>query len=96
MSWILLFFAGLFEIATGWIRWTPDAAWNASSAEIAAAQHGRADLVASILKSVFGSGEQSDDHKPTPIPTQLNEDGTDPAFDRAGFAALKAKFGKAA
>jgi hypothetical protein len=45
----------LFEIATGSIGWTPSVAWNASPAEIIAAQRGRMNL----LKSIFGSDEQS-------------------------------------
>lgn len=44
----------LFEIATGWIGWTPDTAWEATPAEIEAAMKGRLDM----LKSIFGGSEE--------------------------------------
>lgn len=47
----------LFRIATGWLGWTPDQAWNATPAEILEAQQGRAEMLASI----FGGGNKPDD-----------------------------------
>ncbi|HEV7251664.1 MAG TPA: hypothetical protein VGN97_00985 [Mesorhizobium sp.] len=51
------FFVELFEFATGNLGWTPDQAWIAHPAEIAAAQRGRMAL----LRSIFGSGDQADE-----------------------------------
>ncbi len=75
----------LFEIATGALGWPPDAAWRATPAEILAAYKGRGDL----LKAIFGS---ADDPETTTndMPSNLNPDGTDPEFDRAGFEKLRA------
>jgi hypothetical protein len=53
--------AKLFRIATGWLGWTPDAAWNASPAEIGEAYKGRLEL----LGAMFGSGSKTtDDGRP--------------------------------
>lgn len=45
----------LFRIATGWLHWTPDAAWNATPAEIIAAHQGHVEM----LKAIHGSGDQA-------------------------------------
>jgi hypothetical protein len=50
------YFERLFEIATGWLGWEPNAAWDASPAEILAAQKGRIEL----LRAVFG-GKDDDE-----------------------------------
>lgn len=39
----------LFQIATGWLGWTPAEAWAASPAEIIEAYKGRVELLASIF-----------------------------------------------
>lgn len=44
------YFATLFRIATGWLGWEPEAAWNATPAEIIEAQKGRIEL----LREIFG------------------------------------------
>lgn len=88
------FFIRLFEIATGWLGWSPEEAWNATPAEIIAAQSGRTDLITDVLKAVFGTSETA---APTPeiyTPERLAEieaSGTDPAFDRSALLALKAR-----
>jgi hypothetical protein len=51
------YFTRLFEIGTGWIGWTPHDTWDATIAEIHAAQRGRM----AMLKALFGSKEQSTD-----------------------------------
>lgn len=51
----------LFRIATGWLGWTPDAAWNAAPAEIIEAQKGRMEM----LNAIFGG--KSDETKPSDI-----------------------------
>jgi hypothetical protein len=50
----------LFRIATGWLGWTPEQAWNATPAEITEAQKGRVEM----LRAVFG-GKQEDDSETT-------------------------------
>jgi hypothetical protein len=45
--------ARLFKLATGWLGWSPEEAWNATPAEIKAAYAGRLDM----LKAIFGAGE---------------------------------------
>ncbi len=69
-------FTTLFEVATGVLGWTPETAWNATPAEIIAANKGRIDL----LKSIFGNSAN----------TSKEFDPLDTAFDREGLAALKA------
>lgn len=51
-------FTHLFEVATGWLGWAPDDAWDATPAEILAAQRGRV----AMLTFLFGSkaDDQSD------------------------------------
>ncbi|MBJ7578141.1 hypothetical protein JHC09_09600 [Devosia sp. MC532] len=84
----------LFEIATGWLGWTPEEAWNATPAEIIASKNGRTDLITDILKAVFGSSDQAAQAVPQyteALLDQIERDGRDPAFDRAGLRALKGK-----
>ncbi|MCQ0986026.1 phage tail assembly chaperone [Jiella marina] len=47
------FHEGLFEIATGWLGWTPAEAWAATPGEIIAANKGRV----AMLRAIFGGGE---------------------------------------
>lgn len=47
----------LFEIATGWLGWSPDQAWDATPGEILAAQKGRLEL----LQAIFGGKGDSED-----------------------------------
>jgi hypothetical protein len=47
----------LFRIATGWLGWSPDDAWNASPAEILEAYQGRTEMLA----AVFGGKKQDDE-----------------------------------
>lgn len=84
----------LFGIATGWLGWTPEEAWNATPAEIIAAKMGRTDLITDVLKAVFGSTDT--DHPDTQYTpeqvAQIVANGADPEFDRVGLAKLKAMF----
>ena len=48
----------LFRLATGWLGWTPDAAWNATPAEITEAYQGRVEM----LGAMFGTSAKD---KPT-------------------------------
>ncbi|MFD1942737.1 phage tail assembly chaperone [Paradevosia shaoguanensis] len=86
-------FAKLFGIATGWLGWSPEEAWNATPAEIIAARNGRVDLITDVMKAVFGTTEEQTSiaiYTPDQL-SQIEEGGHDPAFDREGYAALKAK-----
>lgn len=44
--------AKLYRIATGWLGWTPETAWNATPAEIIEAHAGRVEM----LGALFGTG----------------------------------------
>jgi hypothetical protein len=82
----------LFEIATGWLGWSPEHAWNATIPEIIASKAGRTDLITDVLKAVFGTPDTTEDATPSYTSERLAEIaelGHDPAFDRAGLAALK-------
>lgn len=84
------FYADLYEKATGWLGWTPEAAWNATPTEIDRAYSGHI----AKLKAIHGSGEDEKQAEKTPDPEQAARniaDGLDPEFDRAGLRALKAK-----
>lgn len=61
--------AHLYRMATGWIGWTPEAALDATPAEIIEAAKGRQELIGDILKAVFGS---SDDTPPSSPPAAAN------------------------
>ena len=67
----------LFRIATGWLGWTPQEAWNSSPLEIIEAFKGRSEMLASI----FGS-------TPTEEAKQTGPDMS--PLDRAGLLGLKA------
>ncbi len=86
-------FAQLFGFATGWLGWPPEEAWNATPAEIIAARAGRTDLITDILKAVFGTTDEpaSADHYTPDQLAEIEEQGYDPAFDRAGLLGLRGK-----
>lgn len=74
-------FLSLFRMATGWLGWSPDQAWNATPAEIMAAAQGRRDLISDILSAVFGAPDQ-----PSSAPSR---DTRNDVLDRAGLASLR-------
>lgn len=86
-------YAELFAAGTGLLGWTPAETWNATPTEIAKAARGRNRYLADILKAIFGA---PDDDKPKIDPytdeqlSQIEKEGTDPNFDRAALADLKA------
>jgi len=90
------FYTELFAIGTGALGWTPADTWAATPAEIITAHKGRVKLIGDILKAVFGSTDDTPDAPTTPVPTKLNDDGFDPSFDRAAYAAFRAKHQRAA
>lgn len=59
----------LFEIATGWLGWTPTDAWAATPGEIIAAQRG---LIAK-LKAIHGTAETTTDARDLPSPEEVSE-----------------------
>lgn len=81
-------YSQLFTLATGWLHWTPDAAWNATPTEIAQAF----DAHIEQLKAIHGSADDKDtDTGPTEEQRAENlAAGLDPDFDRDGLRALKA------
>lgn len=86
----------LFRKATGWLGWTPEKAWNATPTEISEAFAGHMEK----LKAIHGAPEKDADQKPDTYSAEqlrkIEEQGFDPAFDREGLRALKAKLARAA
>jgi hypothetical protein len=56
------YFTMLYQIATGWLGWEPNAAWDATPAEIIEAKKGRIEL----LRAVFGGEEKQESESLTP------------------------------
>lgn len=84
------FFAELFSRATSWLHWPPSEVWNASVAEIITALEMQAD------RELRKAGIPTDTAKGGDVYSkerlqQIEEQGLDPAFDRAALQALKAK-----
>lgn len=83
----------LYRKATGWLGWTPEAAWNATPTEILDAFAGHFEK----LKAIHGTSDKNADRNKQPDTysadqlRQIEEQGFDPAFDREGLRALKAK-----
>lgn len=91
IAWSTLY-KQLFQIATGWLHWTPDAAWNATPSEITQAFAGHMIM----LKAIHGAPDDQDNDTTTMTPEQRAENeaaGLDPEFDRQGLHALKARHG---
>ena len=68
--------AKLYRIATGWLGWSPQHAWDATPNEILEAYQGHLEM----LRAVHGGGEP--DTEPSRGPDNSE-------FDREGFQALK-------
>lgn len=83
------FYGHLYRYATGWLHWTPEAAWGATPTEIMEALAGHGEM----LTAIHGSADDK------PAEAQLDPEqaarneaaGLDPEFDRAGLRALKAR-----
>jgi hypothetical protein len=67
----------LFRIATGWLGWTPQNAWDATPNEIMEAFKGRSEM----LSAIFGGNSNPDN----PVQTEIDNS----PFDRSGFDELK-------
>ena len=84
-------FAQLFGIATGALGWTPEQAWNATPAEIIAAHNGQtAHLIRTGVLIEQKPGQTADHYTEAQL-KQIEAEGHDPAFIRAGLHALKGK-----
>lgn len=84
-------FAQLFGIATGALGWTPEEAWIATPAEIIAAHNGQtAHLIRTGVLVEQKPGQTADHYTETQL-KQIEAEGHDPAFNRAGLHALKGK-----
>lgn len=84
----------LFNAATGWLGWTPQATWEATPNEIASAYSAHI----ARLKAIHGSGDDQLNNSreaPHDLAQRLNSDGIDPEFDRERFQALKASIARA-
>lgn len=89
------YFKTLYQYATGWLGWSSADTWAAYPAEIEAAFTAHVDRLVKLTPGLSSEG----DDRPTSAPThytperlrEIEELGYDPAFDRAGLHALKAK-----
>lgn len=52
--------AWLYKVATGWLGWLPQDAYNSDMADIETAHAGRIDM----LKAIFGSGDGKSEDGP--------------------------------
>lgn len=82
----------LYRRATGFLRWTPETTWHATPAEISEAFAGWLEYIEATTPRPADEAED----KPKAPDTytderlqQIEEQGFDPAFDRAGLRALK-------
>ncbi|MCC6736522.1 MAG: hypothetical protein IT534_10415 [Bauldia sp.] len=75
--------AQLFRIATGWLGWTPETAWNATAAEILEAHKGRVEM----LKAIYGAPSD----EPGTVPREHTEEEV-----REGIETLKMLVGRGA
>jgi hypothetical protein len=91
MPWVEAY-GRLYDDATGWLGWTPEAAWSATPTEITRAIAAHFDRL--VTTGVLARDKHASTSKNAPDPEQAtrNEaEGLDPEFDRAGLRALKAK-----
>ncbi len=83
------FYADLYDVATGWLGWTPETAWNATPTEITRAHAAHIDRL--VMTGVLTRTEKTGT-APDPEQAARNEAaGLDPQFDRDGLRALKMK-----
>jgi hypothetical protein len=63
----------LFRRATGWLGWTPEAAWNATPAEIITAYEGLLEK----LRAIHGGTDNTPEHREGPDNSPLDREGLD-------------------
>lgn len=84
------FYRDLYDVATGWLGWTPETAWSATPTEITRAHAAHIDRL--VMTGVLTRSDKPTSKAPDPEQAARNEaEGLDPEFDRAGLRALKAK-----
>jgi hypothetical protein len=86
----------LYDNATGWLGWTPEAAWNATPSEIARAMSAHLDRLVTtgviVRDKQKSTSMRKNETRPNPDQTANNAaEGLDPEFDREGLRALKMK-----
>ncbi|WP_219907819.1 phage tail assembly chaperone, partial [Cereibacter changlensis] len=80
------YYSELFQIATGWLGWSPDTAWNATPAEITCAFDGHV----AMLKTIHRSADEEDNSPADQARRERNlAAGLDPDFDREGLHSLR-------
>lgn len=87
------YLSDLFRYATGWLGWPPSVAWDASPDEIATAFDAHVDRLVRMTPGATGTPDRAapaDTYTPERL-RQIEAQDHDPAFDRAGLHALKAK-----
>ncbi|AKI01429.1 hypothetical protein IMCC20628_02733 [Hoeflea sp. IMCC20628] len=80
----------LYRIATGWLGWTPETAWNATPTEINEAFTGHV----AKLKAIHGSNDnETSAQQSLPYSAdhlkEIDAQGFDPAFDRDGLTSVR-------
>ncbi|WP_256807154.1 phage tail assembly chaperone [Bradyrhizobium sp. Bra64] len=50
------YFTRLFQLGTGWLGWSPETTWNATTAEILSAREGRMEM----LQALFGGKREEE------------------------------------
>lgn len=88
------YFQQLYGYATGWLGWTPAETWTASPAEIEAAFAAHIDRLVKLTPDLAPSDQpevSASTHYTPERLREIEELGYDPAFDREGLRALKAK-----
>ena len=86
------YFADLYRFGTGWLGWPPSEVWNASIAELEAAFLAYVDRVVTMTPGAVPAGkEKGRGGYDAQRLREIEEQGFDPAFDREGLRALKAR-----
>ncbi|WP_143040441.1 hypothetical protein [Rhodobacter sp. 24-YEA-8] len=84
------FFTELFSRATSWLHWPPSEVWNASVAEIVTALEAQAERELRLAGIPSDKSAPAGNYTPERL-RQIEEQDFDPAFDREGLRALKAR-----
>ncbi len=89
------YFQQLYGYATGWLGWTPAETWAASPVEIEAAFAAHTDRLVKLTPGLSAEGDDHPKGNPNEYTAErlreIEEQDFDPAFDREGLRALKAK-----
>lgn len=89
-----VYFQSLYDYATGWLGWTPAETWEASPVEIEVAFAAHVDRLIKMTPGASTESRTTAAASPAYTPERLREIeelGHNPAFDREGLRALKAR-----